>query len=279
MISFTIIVTSSLVIRHIYRKTTKKSRVDSIFIFLSISDIGVGLFSQTSLGMIPLCSNSYIDCGYPKVYSFAVDFFFLFPFTFSYIVTTIIAAYKLLVLTKQHNYENFVTKKILKFILAFSVIVSTGFCCWFIHNWHHDAETYLLSYIINLAVNIAFPIIFIFAYIYILRFFHRSSRELSHCMINGNKNFKRLSKIILFILISQTFCFGPYQFMLTVVYIRTTFLMPLVYRFFMLRNNSSFINGAILLLSEKKKTKMKIKRETQMISLKKLRKILKGEQE
>ena len=129
MISFMIIVTSSLVIRHIYRKTAKKSRVDSIFIVLSISDIGVGLFSQTSLGMIPLCSNSYIDCGYPQVFSFAVDFFFLFPFTFYYIVTTIIAADKLLVLTKQHNCENFVTKKILKCILAFSVIVSIGFCC------------------------------------------------------------------------------------------------------------------------------------------------------
>ena len=144
---------------------------------------------------------------------------------------------------------------------------------------YHLLFVIYIVFIINLAVNIAFPIIFIFAYIYILRFVHRSSRELSHCMISGNKNFKRLSKIILFILISQTFCFGPYQFMLIVVYIRTKFLMPLVYRFFMLRNNSSFINGAILLLSEKRKTKTKIKRETQMISLKKLRKILKGEQE
>lgn len=272
IISFMIIVTSGLVISLICGKAAKKSRVDLVFVVLSISDIGVGLFSQTSLGIIPLCSNSYINCGYSNVFSFLRDFFLLFPATFSHVVTAIIAADRLLVLTKQHNYENCFTKRILKCILAFSFILSIGFCCWFIRNWHHYTETYILSYIINLAVNIVLPVVTILAYVYILRFAHRSSKSMSHCMSSGNKIFKRLTKIILFILISQTACFLPYQFMLIVVYIRTTFPIPLVYWFVMLRNTSSFINGTILLLSERRKTKRKRNTETKMTWLKKLQK-------
>lgn len=50
IISVLIIVTSSLVIKHISRKT-HKSRADLMFIILSIADIGVATLSMPALGI------------------------------------------------------------------------------------------------------------------------------------------------------------------------------------------------------------------------------------
>ena len=57
--AITIIITSSLVLRHIYGKV-RRSRADLLFIILSISNIGVGSLSQTTLGIIRMCM--YKDC-------------------------------------------------------------------------------------------------------------------------------------------------------------------------------------------------------------------------
>ena len=59
--SITIVVTSGLVLHHIYGKL-RRSRTDLLFVVLSISDIGVGLMSQTFLGLWALCNCSPVDC-------------------------------------------------------------------------------------------------------------------------------------------------------------------------------------------------------------------------
>ena len=59
VIAILIIVTSSLVVKNIYDKTNR-TRADSMFILLSISDIGVGVLSMTALGvyiMVTLASH------------------------------------------------------------------------------------------------------------------------------------------------------------------------------------------------------------------------------
>ena len=107
--SVLIVVTSVLVLHHIYRKV-RRTRSEMLFVFLSISDIGVDLLSQTSVRIYPLFTNSVIECG-SSVFLKVIGFFFLFfPYTFSYIITTIIAIDRLLVVTKQHSYENVVPK-------------------------------------------------------------------------------------------------------------------------------------------------------------------------
>ena len=56
-----IIVSSALVLRHIYRKV-RRSSADLLLIVLSISDIGVGFLSQTSLGILGMMWWFCIEC-------------------------------------------------------------------------------------------------------------------------------------------------------------------------------------------------------------------------
>ena len=111
-----IIISSGLVLRHIYCKV-RRSRVDLLFIVLSISDIGVGSLSQTSLGISGMCS--HIHCHMTRELHYSVLFLWFFPYTFSYTVTTIVALDTLFVVTKQHSYTNFITKRRLMYILVF----------------------------------------------------------------------------------------------------------------------------------------------------------------
>ena len=67
-----IIISSGLVLRHIYCKV-RRSRVDLLFIVLSISDIGVGSLSQTSLGISGMCS--HIHCHMTRELHYSVLFF------------------------------------------------------------------------------------------------------------------------------------------------------------------------------------------------------------
>lgn len=125
--SVLIVVTSVLVLYYIYRKV-RRTRSDIFFVFLSISDIGVGLLSQACVGIYPLCTNSVIECG-SSAFLKVIGFFFLFfPYAFSYIATTIIAIDRLLVVIKQYSYENVVPKRRLKGIITLVFAISVGFC-------------------------------------------------------------------------------------------------------------------------------------------------------
>ena len=256
--SITIVVTSGLVLHHIYGKL-RRSRTDLLFVVLSISDIGVGLMSQTFLGLWALCNCSPVDCIDSVVLGIAGFFFIFFPHMFSHTVTTIMAVDRLLIITKNQIYENLVTKRILKGIVAFSLALSVGFCTWFTYTKYHMVGSYILSHIINLAINVVSPVIIIAAYIYLLFFIRRQSNAMLHCKNTGSKDFKRLTKTIMFIFISQSICVVPYQYMLFTIYRRPSLENQWHYWSFLLRNNSSFINGLILLIRRKAKKKTKLK--------------------
>ena len=123
-----IIVSSALVLRHIYRKV-RRSRADLLLIVLSISDIGVGFLSQTSLGILGMMWWLCIECCVTTElkFKYAVAFFLFFPYTFSYVVTTIVALDTLFAVTKQHSYTNFITKKRLMYILVFFFLLQLLF--------------------------------------------------------------------------------------------------------------------------------------------------------
>ena len=259
--SITIVATSGLVLRHIYSKVTR-SRTDLLFVVLSISDIGVGVLSQTVLGLWALCNSSPVDCSDSAVLGIAGFFLMFFPYMFSHTVTTIMAIDRLLVVTKHQFYENFVTRRILKGAVTFSLALSVGFCTWFTYTKYYTVGSYVLSYIMNLTINVVSPVIILVAYIYLLFFVWRQSNAMSHCKSTGNKDFKRLTKTIMFIFISQSICVVPYQSMLLVGYMRPSLEKQWHYWSFLLRNNSCFINGFILLISERRKVKKKINLKT-----------------
>lgn len=259
--SITIVVTSGLVLHHIYGKL-RRSRTDLLFVVLSISDIGVGLMSQTFLGLWALCNCSPVDCIDSVVVGIAGFFFMFFPHMFSHAVTTIMAVDRLLIITKHQIYENLVTRRILKGVVAFSLALSVGFCTWFTYTKYHRVGSYILSHVINLAINVVSPVIIIVAYIYLLFFVRRQSNAMLHYKNTGSKDFKRLTKTIMFIFISQSICVVPHQYMLFTIYMRPSLENQWHYWSFLLRNNSSFINGLILLMSERRKAKKTTKLKT-----------------
>lgn len=240
--SVLIIVTRVLVLYHIYRKV-RRTRSDTLFVFLSISDIGVGLLSQACVGIYRLWTNSFIECG-SSAFLKVIGFFFLFfPYTFSYIVTTIIAIDRLLFVTKRYSYENVVPKRRLKGTITLVFAISVGFCVWFNFARYRTKGNYLLSCIINLLINVILPVIIVISYMYIICFAYRHSNALSQSKVSGNKDLKRLTLTIMFIFISQTICVIPYQ--LTSIAVHKGNFLPglLDYWFFMLRNNTYFFNG------------------------------------
>ena len=255
--SVLIIVTSSLVIHHIYCKV-RRSRADFLFIVISLSDIGVGLLSQPSIGLFVLCFE-YLEC-HESMY-FVEKFFFDFPWEFSYIVTTIIALDTLLVVTKQRRYENVITKTRLKTITALLFFLSLGFriCSRYIPYKHRGLKG--IFYATNLIINLILPMVIITAYIYILCFVFRSSRAMSHCKNGGVSVSKKLTKTIMSIFISQ-FIFIVPSLVLTFrpsVQKGTVYMVVylLTYWFAIFKNNQCFCNGIILLINQRRKLRQK----------------------
>lgn len=255
--SVLIIVTSTLVIHHIYCKV-RRSRADFLFIVISLSDIGVGLLSQPSIGLFVLCFE-YLEC-HESMY-FVEKFFFDFPWEFSYIVTTIIALDTLLVVTKQRRYENVITKTRLKTITALLFFLSLGFriCSRYIPYKHRGLKG--TFYATNLIINLILPMVIITAYIYILCFVFRSSRAMSHCKNSGVSVSKKLTKTIMSIFISQ-FIFIVPSLVLTFrpsVQKGTVYMVVylLTYWFAIFKNNQCFCNGIILLINQRRKLRQK----------------------
>ena len=253
--SFLIIATSSLIVHSFYGKV-KKSGAHLLFIILSISDIGVGLLSQPLLLIQPLC-----DCKFKcsETTFSMIMFFTLFPYNFSYIVTTIIAVDRLLIVTLQQYYEHFVTKRTLKNIVAICLALCTGFYFCYTYYMHEVNAAFIHNILfINAAINITLSCIVITGYAYILCFVYCKSNAMSQCRNNRNKGSKKLTKTVLSIFISQTICIVPHYFLLTGMQLENVQLsIYLRSWFYMLRNNQCFCNGIILLLNQKPKSKRK----------------------
>lgn len=152
-------------------------------------------------------------------------------------------------------------------ILALSFLLSIGFCTWvvWLYSDFINRHTVALSRYICITVNLALSFIIIGAYIFILYFVYGRSKAISYCKRNGSKDFKRLTKTIMLIFVSQAICSLPNQFIWFTV---TTSIMSLPTLLtslgMMLRNNSCLFEGIILPLRErnKKENKMKIEQET-----------------
>lgn len=253
LISIIIIVTSGLVLCHIYSKV-RKSRADFLFFILSISDIWIGWLTLMFMETYILCL--HIKCRNIGVLPYPALFSLGFPYIFSCIVTTIVAVDRLFVVKKQCSYTNFITKRRLMCILVFFFATTIALCYWLAHVILTKAHS-TAAYITYAAFNIALSITIIGAYIFILCFAFSHSKNASHCKSNGNRDFKRLTKTIMFIFVSQVICSFPFQIYWSAPNI------PLPAQIFpwvlILRNASSLFNGIILLLGERRKRKNKIR--------------------
>ena len=216
LISLLIVSSSSLVIYRIINAQVEKVKYDFAFIILSISDIGVGLFS------VPLTG---IDWYYgrtsqnmPYVARIGQTFFSYFPFSFSCLFTTVIAIDRLIVIRLSAKYKNLFTPKRLKVIaiilFLISAIISSTLTIRIASIQSRRYYTIWVSYNLHFSVIVIgtlCAVVVILIHLYLLYFALRHS-DLKMLRNNYSRNYywRRLTNTIACICISQSICVIPY---------------------------------------------------------------------
>ena len=266
IISVLVMVTSFWVIKLIYSKK-RRSRTDLLFATASISDIGVGLLRLPFGGLLVACScTTFVKCSTSvRCLIYALNFFPLF----SYLVTTVIAIDRLLLLTEHYNYKTFVTRGRLKIILALAIALSAGYTLLAVYYGIY-LQRLLPFIIVDISATVILPLTIVVAYMSILCYVHRRSNVMSHCKVSGKINNKKLTKTIMLILISQSIFILPYiSLHLSIVTkhnnhinINSKLYHTLLHWFFLLWNCQFFVNGMLFLINQRENTrKVKVKSE------------------
>ena len=258
IISVLVIVSSFWVIKSIYSKE-RKSRSDFLFATVSISDIGVGLFTLPSAGLQGACSfTKFVKCS--TLLNCLTDASIFFPCV-SYLITTVIAIDRLLVITKDSNYKTFVTRRRLKFIVGLSVALSAGYAFLDVYDEIYQIRSLsLFIIVVSLSANVILPLIIVVAYMWILCYVYRRSNAMSHCKIRGENTKKNLTKTIMLILSSQIILILPQAFLnlsfedkLFIDLIDVNLKHTLLHYFMLLWNCQFFVNGMIFLINQRKR--------------------------
>ena len=261
--SIAIIITSTLVVRHIQDKGRRLSRPNMLFMALSISDIGVGLITVPALGFHGALHERLTEMfeDKQKIPRCVTGFFKTFPFNFSYILTTIIAIDRLLVMTMNKKFENLITKKRLLIIIVWLFTIAAVYACVDTHfNLpNHQLKTEAKGFgIFNVSLYFFGTIIIISAYIYLLHYVYRQDNKLRpHRHEKQNKKIqKTLSKTIFCIFISQIICNLPNQ-IVTATYFLFNYEFQnrhqVISWLMLLRTWQCISDGAFFLYKEKRK--------------------------
>lgn len=256
VIAILIIVTNSLVIKNIYSKTSR-TRADSMFTLLSISDIGVGVLSMPLTGVYHPCLESLFYYYYDGLRAplIIMSFCLNFPYIFSMILTAIIAIDRLFIIIWKNRYKDIISDFRLKLTVTVLLTINIGCNClgtYFLLSEIccdiHDVITAGLGGIITMSM-----IAVILAYMRILLLVRNNSKTMAACKHCNNKSDRRLSKTIFHILACQITCTVPY---LTLLTLRSSnfslYISILVPWFMILRNCQCFCNAIILLRSQKR---------------------------
>ena len=211
LISLLIVSSSSLVIYRIIKAQLEKVKYDFAFIILSVSDIGVGLFTVPRLGI--QCYYSRISQNMPYIASIANRFFLFFPFSFSGLLTTVMAVDKLILIRFSPKYKKFFTTKLLKFIAMILFLISVTMSSISVILAHNVQSTrYFKIFFFSLTMVGGFcTALVILTHLYVLYFALRRP-DLKILRKNSSKNYngKRLTNTIICICISQFICAIPY---------------------------------------------------------------------
>ena len=259
-----VIITSCLVIKYVYLKE-RRSRTDLLFAITSISDIGVGLLTIPSSGVDVGC-RTFVKCS-DSIFYF-VNAFLFFPL-FSYLITTVIAIDRLLLITKHYQYKTIVTTPRLKIIVAFLFFLNVGLTFFVLYDLTYRERHIAFFNIVMLSIMVILPLAIVVAYTYILCYVYRRSNAISHCKVSGKSNNKKLTKSIMLILISQVISILPIL-SLQLLFVLDTYCdfvndeleryYFLFHWFLLVENCQFFVNGIILLTNHRESTrKMEIK--------------------
>lgn len=257
VITILIIVTNSLVIKNIYSKTSR-TRADSMFTLLSISDIGVGVLSMPSIGVYYPFSKSlyyYYHSHGLRAPLIIMGFCFNFPYIFSMILTAIIAIDRLFIIIWQNCYNDIISDFRLKLTVTVLLTISIGYCCLGTYFFLPEMCCDILNvFVTGLGGIISMSMIaVILAYMRILFLVRNNSKTMAACKHCNSKSDRRLSQTIFHILACQITCTVPYLTLLTLFLCNITLDIIILTPWLMiLRNCQCFCNAIILLRSQKR---------------------------
>ena len=270
--SVLVITTSCFVLKHIYLKE-RRSRADLLFIITSITDIGVGLLT-VPFGGVNVACETFVKCSASIFY--LINAFNFFPL-FSYLVTTVIAIDRVLLITKNYKYKTVVTTARLKIIVAFLFVFSIGFVFLFVYHLTYLERHFTIYRIVVLSIMVILPLAIVVAYTCILCYVYRRSNAISHCKVSGKNNNKKITKSIMLILISQVISILPIlslhflsvlDIFCNIINDDLDLLYILYHWFFIIENCQFFVNGLILLINQRENTRKLVIKTEDTVSLK-----------
>ena len=257
-----IIVTNSILLwRLIFR--SKKTRVNILFIILSISDMCVALVSipVLSLGLFkkkfPLGCKGLVPCEVRILLHY-------FPYFYSWSLTIVIALDRCLIVTKRQKYQAFITRKRI-FIIALALLpLDIGLSFFYLE----------LSLAMRNKVKIAVEMVLIsittLSYFYLLHFVRRKTKKVKPSHYGKDERGKRLTSVIVYLFICQVLLTLPqWIYLFVLIPVRSVNNLTrrrellLHYRFMiMLRYSNCYTNALIVLYNQyrESKTQRKLKK-------------------
>ena len=230
-----IIFTNSLTIKCIRSKTVL-TRANLLFLILTISDMGVGIFSIPTI---------LLHLNTKKIPLQLFRLLLEFPYTFSWYMTILIALDRCLIVTRQKKYQSMITRKILIrlicsiFIidLVVSVVVSVK-----------DYDTLLVA--------IPCQLFLIFttccSYIYLAKYVHRNAIKMKYCSKSYKlRHMKRLTRTIFVIFMFQIVFTLPMFVSLIVLKVGYTTVRKAAAWLVLLQYSNCYGNAIIFLVNQR----------------------------
>ena len=180
------VITLNSVLLNKILKRRQKTRADKIFIILSCSDIGVGLFS------IPIISLELFKCDFGvagSVFSLVWYFSVFFPYSFSWTLIIIIALVRVIIIIKAQVYKKYVTMKILYRMIILCLLSTFVVITLCIMERKSKPKSRVMFYIV-LSGELCFIFTTIIACVYLFHFVQSKSGVIEnkkHGGINFNK--------------------------------------------------------------------------------------------
>ena len=245
------IITSNVVLLRKLLKKKPKTRADKMFIILSCSDTGVGLFS------IPMMSLELFTCDLVigVMLPLLGDFLILFPYTFSTTLIMIIALDRVFGITKAHVYKKYITMKVLYRVIMLCLLLSFVVVMLYIMEKTLELNSFPIIHIL-ISGEICLVFVTIMAYIYLFHFVRSKSQKLAnkrHGGVNFNKKLMMtITYIYLCLLVFTLPHFIGIAIIVSVPIKKGTVFTKMYYWSFALLNSNSYANAFIILYQSRK---------------------------
>ena len=240
-----------LLLKFLKKKT--KSRPDKLFIIMSTSDLGVGLFSVPLIS-IPL----FIDVNTACLFSPYIHFFLFMPYVFSWTMVVIIALDRVFMITNGQTYGKYVTMKVLYGMIIFLFLkdIATALIVALDKDFL-DGVNVIVQYT-QFFVECFFILATIIAYIYLYYFFRKKSNIMANAR-HGGRNFdKKLLLTVLYTFICLIIFTIPQFAGVILQYLYKNiadviFMRNILYWQFVVLFSNSYANALILLYNNRGK--------------------------